>query len=122
MPAEQRSSAVNREPTAARAAAAACWSESRYKSNERTIANRAADCSASAYSAQVQVQVQVQWQVSSGSTSKTSAAMRGIVAFLVVVTTGLVSGSAIPMWEFLSRGEKVSDVFRTTARPVSSLT
>ena len=68
------------------------------------------------------MQVQVQWQVSSGSTSKTSAAMRGIVAFLVVVTTGLVSGSAIPMWEFLSRGEKVSDVFRTTARPVSSLT
>lgn len=36
--------------------------------------------------------------------------MRGIVAFLVVVTTGLVSGSAIPMWEFLSRGEKVSEL------------
>lgn len=44
--------------------------------------------------------------------------MRGIVAFLVLVTCGLVSGSAIPMWEFLSRGEKMSHLFNMFVKQV----
>ncbi|XP_034255006.1 rhythmically expressed gene 5 protein [Thrips palmi] len=44
--------------------------------------------------------------------------MRALVAFLVVVTSGLVSGSAIPMWEFLSRGEKMSHLFNMFVKQV----
>ncbi|KAE8748292.1 hypothetical protein FOCC_FOCC004928, partial [Frankliniella occidentalis] len=47
-----------------------------------------------------------------------ATAMRGIVAFLVLVTCGLVSGSAIPMWEFLSRGEKMSHLFNMFVKQV----
>ena len=44
--------------------------------------------------------------------------MRSTVALLVIITTGLVSGSAIPMWEFLSRGEKMSHLFNMFVKQV----